>query len=141
MSDLIVPNIICFHTQKQLTTLNKVGHYLKVFWVIYMHVISRMHKPLYMHVACILITVHAICQALCLSVNFLWCQKFTFYCRLKKKRCTLLAEGTDRHIQQHNHQKDLNPSVTILLWQGHCWIGKNTNKEFNCVYGTCDLTK
>ena len=23
--------------------------------------------------------------------------------------------------------------ATILLRQGYCWIGKNTNKEFNCV--------
>ena len=29
MSDLIVPNIICFQTQKKLTTLNNVGVLVK----------------------------------------------------------------------------------------------------------------
>ena len=29
MSDLIVPNIICFQTQKELTALNKIGVLLK----------------------------------------------------------------------------------------------------------------
>ena len=29
MSDLIVPNIICFHTQKSLTNLNNVGVLVK----------------------------------------------------------------------------------------------------------------
>ena len=29
----------------------------------------------------------------------------------------------------------------MLLWQGHCWIGKNTGKEFNCVYGIYNLIK
>ena len=32
-------------------------------------------------------------------------------------------------------------SATMLLWQGHCWIGKNTNKVLNCVYDACNLTK
>ena len=45
---------------------------------------------------------------LCLSVNLLWCQVCTFYCPLKKKRCTLFPEGTDIHNQQHIHQKYLN---------------------------------
>ena len=35
----------------------------------------------------------------------------------------------------------LNPSVTILLWEGHCWIGKNTNNKRHTVYGACNLTK
>ena len=63
-----------------------------------------------------------------LSLNLLWCQECIFSCTPRKKRYT---------------QKDLNPclSLYILLWQGHCWIGKNTNKEFNCVYGVCNLTK
>ena len=34
-----------------------------------------------------------------------------FYCFPRKKRCTFLPEGTDIHIQQHNHQKDLNPCL------------------------------
>ena len=44
----------------------------------------------------------------CLSVNLLWCQVCTFYCPLRKKRCTLLSETKDVHIQQHIHKKDLN---------------------------------
>ena len=43
----------------------------------------------------------------CLCVNFLWCQVCTFYCPLRKKRCTLLLlEGKDIHIQQYIHQED-----------------------------------
>ena len=30
----------------------------------------------------------------------------------------------DVYIQQQDHQKDLNLCVTVLLQQGHCWIGK-----------------
>ena len=45
---------------------------------------------------------------ICLSVNLLWSQLCTFYSCLRKKRCTLLAEGKDVHTQQHIHQKDLN---------------------------------
>ena len=37
----------------------------------------------------------------------------TFYCSLRKKRCTLLYKGTDVHIQQHIHQKYLN--LCLLL--------------------------
>ena len=40
------------------------------------------------------------------SVNLLCCQMCTFYCPLRKKRCTLLPEGTDVHIWKHIHQKD-----------------------------------
>ena len=39
------------------------------------------------------------------------------------------------HIQLDNQQKDLNLSVTILLWQVHWLIGEKTIKEFNYVYG------
>ena len=31
-------------------------------------------------------------------VNLLCCQMCTFYCPLRKKRCTLLPEETDVHI-------------------------------------------
>ena len=47
MSDLYVPNIICFQTQRW-------------FWMIYVHIISCMQKPLCVHVACTLVTMHAI---------------------------------------------------------------------------------
>ena len=39
-------------------------------------------------------------------------------------------------------QKKPNPcrvkplSDTILLWEGHCWIGKNINNKFNCPSST-----
>ena len=48
---------------------------------------------------------------------------------------------------RHTHSaaqssKSFKPlSVAILLWQSHCWIGENVNKEFNCVCGACNLTK
>ena len=34
---------------------------------------------------------------------------------LRKKRYTLLSEGTDRYIQQHIHQKDLNLCIASIL--------------------------
>ena len=34
---------------------------------------------------------------------------------LRKKRYTLLSEGTDGHIQQHIHQKDLNLCIASIL--------------------------
>ena len=37
---------------------------LKVSWLIYMHIILCMQKPLYMHITCMLVSVHAICRAL-----------------------------------------------------------------------------
>ena len=37
-----------------------------MFWLIYMHVILCTWKPLYVHVTCMLVTMHAICQALLL---------------------------------------------------------------------------
>ena len=49
----------------------------------------------------------AIASYLFILVGFLWCQVRTFYSPLRKKRYTLLPEGTDVHIQQHIHQKDL----------------------------------
>ena len=62
------------------------------------------------------------------------------YCTSWKKRYTL-TEGTDIYThsagQSSKHFKPL--SVTRVLWQGQ--LEKNTNKEFNCVYGVCNLTK
>ena len=53
----------------------------------------------------------------CLYLNWLWYQECTFYCTLrKKKRCVLLSEGTDVHIQQHIHQKDLNLCLTLYYY-------------------------
>ena len=57
---------------------------------------------------------------------------------------TLLPEVTDVHIKQHSHQKDLNLCLSL-----HYYLKvivelekkKNTNKEFNCVYGAGNLTK
>ena len=58
MSYLIVPNIICFQTQKQLATLHNIWYY------IYMHVNSCMQKHLCVHLACSLVKVCTICRAL-----------------------------------------------------------------------------
>ena len=53
----------------------------------------------------------------CLSVNLLWCQECIF----------------DIHIQQQNHQTDLN-SCLSLYWQDHCWIGKKTQTRNLTVF-------
>ena len=75
----------------------------------------------------------------CFSVNLLWC---TFYCVPRKKRCTLPSEGTDVHIQQYNHQKDLNLCLSLYYFgRVIVELEKNTNKDFNCVYGAYNLTK
>ena len=31
--------------------------------------------------------------------------------------------------------------VTMLLWQGHCWIGKKHKQKRQTVHGACNLTK
>ena len=55
----------------------------------------------------------------------------TFYCTLRKKKgFIILPKDTDVRIQQRIHQKDV---YIMLLCQGCCWIGKNTNKKFSCV--------
>ena len=53
---------------------------------------------------------------LAFSVNLLWCQECTFSSSLKKKRYTILPEGTDIYIQQHIHQNDLNLCLTLLYY-------------------------
>ena len=58
---------------------------------------------------------------------------YILYCPLRKKRFTFLSEGTNVRIQQRIHQKNLNLCYIMLLCQGCCWIGKNTNKKFSCV--------
>ena len=60
MSDLIVPNIICFHTQKQLTTLNKVGVLFKSV-LSYLHAHNFAHAQTSLH-ACCLHTYHSACN-------------------------------------------------------------------------------
>ena len=64
MSDLIVPNIICFQTQKQLATLIISEYYFNVFWLIYVPINLCAQNPLCVHVACTLITMHTIFWAL-----------------------------------------------------------------------------
>ena len=46
MSDLVVPNIFCFQTQKQLPTLNNIRVLLKSVLIDYVQVISCTRKPL-----------------------------------------------------------------------------------------------
>ena len=41
-----------------------------------------------------------------------------FYCAPRKTRWTFLPEGTDIHIQQHNHQTDLNHRPPLLYHYG-----------------------
>ena len=56
MSDLIVSDIICFQKQNKSPPQITSEYYLKVFWLIYVHVILCMWKPLCMHVACMVVT-------------------------------------------------------------------------------------
>ena len=79
-----------------------------------------------------------------MSVNLLWCQECIFYCDPRKKRYTLLPEGTDIQIQQHphNYRKDLNPCLSLYYYgKVIVELENNTNKEINYVYGVCNLTK
>ena len=58
------------------------------------------------------------------------------YYPLGKKRHNILPEGTDVHIQQHIHQKDLNLFLTLYYYgKVYVELEKNTNKEFDYVYG------
>ena len=70
------------------------------------------------------------------SVNLLWCQECTFYCPLRKRRYTIIPEGTDVHIQQQIHQKDLNLCLTsydyakvIHLYHQRCCSNLFTKKR------------
>ena len=69
-----------------------------------------------------------------LPVNLLWCQEYIFYCAPMKKKYTLLPEGTDIHIKQHNHWKDVNLCLS-LYYYGKVVdeLENSTNKEFNFV--------
>ena len=83
----------------------------------------------------ILVGVVSVCEFVMVSgVCILLCPR--------KKRCTLLLEGTDVHIQRHNYQKDLN-LFRSLFYHAKVIVelAKNTNKKFNCVYRAYDLTK
>ena len=65
MSDLIVPNIICFQTQKQLATLNSIGIVLK-------GVLIDFRARNFVRVkTSLLITVRAICRALKMAILIL----------------------------------------------------------------------
>ena len=48
-------------------------------------------------------------------------------------RCTHLPEQSSKRF------KPL--TVTILLWDDIVELKKSTKKEFNCVYGACNLNK
>ena len=70
-----------------------------------------------------------------LSKYAIWCKVCRFFCSLRKKSYAIPLKGTDVHIQQLIHQKDLNiclPSyyyarvIVQLLWE-------NTNKKFRYV--------
>ena len=62
MSGFVVPNIICFQTQKQLATLNNIWILLKSV-LIEFDWISCKWEPLCVHVACTLVTMCTICWA------------------------------------------------------------------------------
>ena len=60
MSDLIVPNIICFQTQKQLATLNNIGELLKGD-LIHLHAHNFVHVKTSLHAWC-MHTCHCVCN-------------------------------------------------------------------------------
>ena len=55
------------------------------------------------------ILIGAVCLWICYSARS---AHFTLHTP-RKKRYTLLPQGTDEHIQQHNHQKDLIPCLSL----------------------------
>ena len=58
----------------------------------------------------------------------------TFYCSLRKKRYTILHEGTDAYTHSVAYSsKRFKPLSNIWLYQSYWWIRRNTNKEFSCV--------
>ena len=74
--------------------------------------------------------------------EFAMVQECIFYCAPRKKRYTVLPEGTDIHIQQHNHRKGLNPFLSLYYYgKVIVELENNTNTKFNCVYCVCNLTK
>ena len=52
MSQIIVSNIICFQTQKYLTTLNKIGVLLKSI-LIYLSARNFVHAKTYLRARCV----------------------------------------------------------------------------------------
>ena len=58
----------------------------------------------------------------------------TFYCLLRKKRYHCSSwDHRCTHSAVHS-SKIFKPFLgIILLCQGYCWIGKNTNKKLSCV--------
>ena len=60
-------------------------------------------------------------------MSLLWCQMCTFYFSLRKKRCTLLPESRDVHIQQHIYQKDLN--LCLPLYKVIVELGKTQTRN------------
>ena len=81
-------------------------------------------------------------QLIC-SVNSLWCQVCTFYCPLRKKRCTFLPEGTDVHIQKHIYEKDLNLFLPLFYYtKVIVELQKHRQRIKLCyAYGAYNLTK
>ena len=70
-----IVNISSYCAKYYLLSDTKITHYLKehhyylkVFWLIYMHLISCMWKPPSVHITCMLVTLHIICW-----VSFLQC--------------------------------------------------------------------
>ena len=67
-----------------------------------------------------------------MSLNLLCCQECIFYCVPRKNKGTPLP--THSAAQSSKRFKPL--SVTILIWQGHRWIGKQhkQQKKTNCLW-------
>ena len=75
------------------------------------------------------------------SLDLLWCQVCTFYCPLRKKRFIILPKGTDVHIQQHIHQKDLNLCLHCITMPRLLLNWKKQKQDIQLCYSAYNKTK
>ena len=71
---LLCQLLFAFRHKNNSLSLIILEYYLKMFWVIYMHIILWTRKPLCMHFVCMLATVHTICQVLTNNIIFQFCK-------------------------------------------------------------------
>ena len=73
-------------------------------------------------------------------VNLLWCSVSTFYCPLRKKRCTLLPEGTEStHSAVHSSKRTFVCHYITMLRLLLNW--KKHKQGIQLCYSTYNQTK
>ena len=65
----------------------------------------------------------------------------TCYCHLRKKRFIILPKGTDVHIQQHIHQKDLNLCLHCITMPRLLLNWKKQKQDIQLCYSAYNKTK